>query len=109
VQELARDAQRLQEGTAPGEWDHHVVVHGDLRVSIGRLRPLLHRGDCRELLWSDDELHAPLLEVLRGSRVVDVIVRGQSVPDFLQRDVHPGEVGEERLHHPGPPQVHEKT
>ena len=69
-------------------------------------------GDARNprlLQCRHQQAHAELLEILRQPRVIDVIVRRQSMPDLSNRDISPLEVRAQCRQRAGPAEVHQQA
>ena len=109
VNDLAGDTDRGEERPALGTGNDDVVARRDFGVIVRRLRPLLHQRNRVHLLLHDEQRHTPALEIFRGAGMIDVVVRGEPVAEFIERHAHPVEVREQGASHSRPTQVDQQA
>src|SRR3954462_9305104 len=92
VEDLTANPETLKEGPTLPWRDDDVPVHGDVCIALLRFDELLHAGDPGHLQVYHQQRNTRVFQVLGRTGMIDVVVRGESKFDLVQRNVGAGDI-----------------
>ena len=108
VQDFTHNANLAEHRAALGEGDRHIVVHRDVQVLIPGLGPGFHQRDGADLHLKHKQRNARILEFLRKSSMVNMVMSGQPVSNLFEGNTHALEIRAHRSHGARITEIHEQ-